>query len=97
MSYQYRCYCWRNGGKKCHVCVIRERERESQVMKTITVITHPERFENVVHRGLHTLEALREAGVPVLGTLWPEAVESGNLTVGEPDMTDGSVTWEWTS
>jgi len=26
-AYQMRCYCWRNGGKKCHVCLKREKEK----------------------------------------------------------------------
>ena len=28
MTYQMRCYCWRNGGKKCHVCLKREQEKQ---------------------------------------------------------------------
>jgi formylglycine-generating enzyme required for sulfatase activity len=42
-----------------------------------------------VHHGVAVLKELREAGVPVVGALWPRAVEHGVLTL------TGN-TYEWT-
>lgn len=61
----------------------------------ITVVIDPTKFDNPVLRGLDTLARLRDRGVPVIGVLWPEAVESGKLTVSEPDLADGTVRYSW--
>lgn len=46
-----------------------------------------------VHRGIYLLAQLREAGIPVLGSIWPTAVIVGSLT---HRLVDGALSWEWT-
>lgn len=58
-------------------------------------IEAPRPDENPVLSGLYVLRRLRAAGVPVIGVLWPMAVESGALSVESPDLADGSVVWRW--
>lgn len=53
------------------------------------------RFDNPIHRGMNALALLQQAGVPVIGTIYPEAVESGTLAVSAPDLADGTVVWSW--
>jgi hypothetical protein len=53
------------------------------------------KYENPIHQGMFVLQRLRDAGVPVLGHLWPMGVESGVLSVGAPDLADGVVTYTW--
>jgi hypothetical protein len=52
------------------------------------------RFECHTHRGIHTVERLREAGVPVVGVLAPLGVECGVLSV-EDDLATGDTVWRW--
>lgn len=61
----------------------------------ISVTQDPTRFENPIHRGMDALARLKSAGVPVIGVIYPEAVESGTLSVSAPDLVDGNVTWVW--
>ena len=65
-------------------------------MNEVTVSVDPTRFDNPVHLGLRTLRNLRDAGVPVIGVLWPVGVESGLLTIGEPDLVTGVIEYRWT-
>jgi hypothetical protein len=37
------------------------------------------RHSHSIHQGIAVLNELREAGIPVTGTLWPTGVECGNL------------------
>lgn len=53
------------------------------------------KHENPIHQGMHVLMRLRDAGVPVIGVLWPMGVESGVLSVGVPDLADGIVEYVW--
>jgi acetyl esterase/lipase len=39
------------------------------------------KFIQPVHQGIATLKALKDAGVPVVGVLWPEGVQHGTLSV----------------
>lgn len=62
----------------------------------ITLTVDPARFENPVHRGLRTLEELRARGVPAIGVLFVEGVESGTLSISAPDLGSGEITYSWT-
>lgn len=44
--------------------------------------------------GVRALEKLREAGVPVVGTLWPMGVTEGEL-VSRIDPMFGEITFTW--
>ena len=65
--------------------------------RTVVVVRIPERMiarlDHDVHLGVHALNALREAGVPVIGRLSPQSVEYGRLTI-EDDL-DGSRVYTW--
>lgn len=52
------------------------------------------RFDNDVHAGVRVLEALREAGVPVRGALFPRGVDTGTLTVTDDALFEDQV-WTW--
>jgi hypothetical protein len=56
---------------------------------------HLARFECHTHRGIHTVERLREAGVPVVGVLAPLGVERGVLSVETDDLATGDTVWRW--
>ncbi len=43
------------------------------------------KFDQPIHQGMAVLKELRRAGVPVLGILWPEGVQHGELTVTRVD------------
>lgn len=66
---------------------------------TTTEIRIPEtdlaRYECHTHRGIHTVERLREAGVPVVGVLAPLGVERGILSVEIDDLATGDTVWRW--
>lgn len=47
-----------------------------------------------IHAGMHTLEALRKAGVPVRGNLLPMGVSSGRLLCTD-DANAADVVWAW--
>lgn len=53
------------------------------------------KFDNPIHQGMHVLDRLRSAGIPVLGTIWPIGVESGTLTTHEADLSDGTTQYSW--
>lgn len=47
-----------------------------------------------IHAALHTLETLKKAGIPVLGSLLPMGVRDGRLiTIDDNDAPD--VVWTW--
>lgn len=58
------------------------------------VLIEPKR-ENPIHQGMHVLARLRDAGVPVVGALWPMGVESGVLVIEPADLVDGITVWRW--
>lgn len=62
---------------------------------TMVVVLVESRHTNPIHQGLHVLERLRGAGVPVLGVLWPEGVESGVLSIEPPDLDSGATPYRW--
>jgi len=67
-------------------------------MKTTTVVITQalrERMPNQVNLGMATLDRLRSAKIPVIGTLWPTGVEHGSLSIREADE-DGDIVYEWT-
>jgi hypothetical protein len=47
-----------------------------------------------IHVGIHTLERLRKAGIPVTGNLLPVGVGDGVLTMTNDSFTD-EVIWTW--
>lgn len=51
-------------------------------------------LDHDIHIGNHTLRALREVGVPVIGVLWPMGVESGVLSMRVDSLTEDMV-WTW--
>jgi hypothetical protein len=55
------------------------------------------RFENCIHRGMDALKQLKDAGVPVVGTLFPEGVTYGTLKIGAVDLDTGEITYAWES
>lgn len=61
----------------------------------IQIQVDPTQFDNPILRGIKTLERLRAAGVPACGVLYPEGVECGTLTMSEPDLGNGEVTYTW--
>lgn len=63
---------------------------------SIIVVIDPSRFDNPIHRGIDTLRRLQQAGVPVIGVTYPEAVEDGVLMINAPDLGTGEVTYSWT-
>jgi hypothetical protein len=51
-------------------------------------------IENSINRGMLILKALRDAGVPVVGSgIWPEGVERGTLSV-KRDFFEVVYKWE---
>lgn len=59
-----------------------------------TVFIEP-KFDNPIHQGMHVLERLRAAGIPVQGSVWPSGVDSGTLTMHEVDLGDGTTQYSW--
>lgn len=53
-----------------------------------------QRATNDIHIGLLALERLRQAGVPVVGTLFPVSVSAGSLTITEDIFGDLVYAWE---
>ena len=51
---------------------------------------------NPVHRFLALVKRLREAGIPAVGSIALEGVESGTLSITAPDLLTGEVTYSWT-
>ncbi len=51
--------------------------------------------DNVVHRGMSVLAQMQAAGIPAVGVLFFENVESGVLTLGSPDLCTGEVAVTW--
>ena len=53
------------------------------------------RFGNEVHAGMHVLKALREAGVPAVGVLYVQGVESGVLSIEFEDLAMDEWVYRW--
>lgn len=47
-----------------------------------------------IHRGIYLVKQLREAGVPVVGSIWPIGVEHGSLHMATDPVFDELV-WTW--
>jgi hypothetical protein len=64
-------------------------------MSTVEIRIDPARLnDQPVLIGVRALEALRSAGVPVVGTLWPMGVTEGEL-VSHIDPMFGEITLTW--
>ena len=56
----------------------------------------PARFEdNDVQFGQILMGRLRDAGVPVIGTLFPRGVESGRLEMETDDLASDDLVYRW--
>lgn len=65
-------------------------------MKTTTVRVDPEKLHpNPVHRWLAVKKHLLDSGIPVVGSIAIEGVESGTLSISAPDLATGEVTYSW--
>lgn len=53
-------------------------------------------FGNEVHAGMHILDRLREAGVPIRGVLGPVVPESGVLSCEIDDLGLEEYVYRWT-
>lgn len=53
------------------------------------------RFENEVHKGMHILQKLRDAGIPVVGVLFPLSVMSGVLETEFDDLASDEWVFRW--
>ena len=53
-----------------------------------------EAFGADVHAGIHILEKLRAAGIPVRGVLLPMGVAEGTLTMTDSDLS-AELVWQW--
>lgn len=51
-------------------------------------------LEHEIHIANYTMQRLREAGVPVVGALFPVAT-NGKLTLEVDDLATGDMTWTW--
>jgi hypothetical protein len=47
-----------------------------------------------IHAMLHTLEALKKAGIPVVGSLGVMGVSKGSLLMNDRELTD-EIVWTW--
>jgi len=64
--------------------------------KPVEFWVDPTKWEHPIMYGVFILKELKSLGVPGVGALWPQHVESGTLTVEAPDLADGRVRWTWT-
>ena len=53
------------------------------------------KFDNEVHRGMLVLRELREAGVPVVGTLFPLGAERGRLEIEYDELVSDEWVFRW--
>lgn len=53
------------------------------------------KFDNEVHRGMLVLRELREAGVPVVGVLFPLGVERGKLEIEYDELVSDEWVFRW--
>jgi hypothetical protein len=60
-----------------------------------SVTFEPLVHENPVHRFLYVKDRLDRAGIPVVGSISVEGVESGTLSITAPDILTGEVTYTW--
>lgn len=64
-------------------------------MKPIRRVLIDPKNDNPIHQGMYVLQRLRDAGVPVIGVLWPMGVESGVLSIEPPDLAEGITIYSW--
>lgn len=53
------------------------------------------KFDSEVHRGMRVLHELRDAGVPVVGTLFPMGAERGVLSVEYDELVSDEWVFRW--
>lgn len=53
------------------------------------------KFDSEVHRGMLVLRELREAGIPVVGSLFPLGVERGRLECEYDELVSDEWVWRW--
>ena len=53
------------------------------------------KFDSEVHRGMLVLRELRDAGIPVVGALFPLGVKAGRLEVELDDLASDEWVWRW--
>lgn len=53
------------------------------------------KFDSEVHRGMLVLRELREAGVPVVGSLFPLGAERGVLSVEYDELVSDEWVFRW--
>ncbi len=64
-------------------------------MKSVTL--DPQALHaNPVHRFLALVRRLRDEGIPAVGSIALEGVETGTLSITSPDLLTGEVTYSWT-
>lgn len=52
-------------------------------------------FDNDVHAGMHILNRLREAGIPVVGTIGVRWVENGVLEVEDDELASEDIVFKY--
>lgn len=63
-------------------------------MKTLT-LDPMTLHANPVHRFLALVKRLRDEGIPAVGSIALEGVDSGTLSITAPDILTGEVTYFW--
>ena len=63
----------------------------------LTIRLDLSRLENPIHRGMNLVAEMRKAGIPAIGELWPEGVESGTLEIDAVDLDTGETEIRWKS
>lgn len=53
------------------------------------------KFDSEVHRGILIVRELRDAGVPIVGSLAPLGVERGVLSVEYDELVSDEWVWRW--
>lgn len=53
------------------------------------------KFDSEVHRGMLVLRELRDAGIPVVGALFPLGVKAGRLEVEYDELVSDEWVWRW--
>ena len=61
----------------------------------ITLSVDLSRFDSPIHRDMNLIAQLKNAGIPVIGDIWPEGVESGYLCVYPADLDTGETRYDW--
>lgn len=61
-------------------------------MTSINLVVGVAHLAQEVHIGIHCLQALRDDGIPVVGSLWPMGVERGSLVI---ERLPGELKFTW--